>query len=1158
MRFAPLPPSRFRSARPALGMGLGLGLGLAVIGAVLVAGAGRSARNSALAAEPAAGGYVLDGTIFGVELDLQPDIWTTIGGVAMAPDGAIFVSDSTDGRISRLEPGGSKDLVVRVDGGLVAPGHLAYDAERERLYAADTGLAALVAIDAPTGAVLWQAPGIAGPAGVAVAPDGRVLVAASDTGRVHVFGPEGDPRGDWSAAPVDELGLGDLVRGIDVDADGMVYVVDGRLERITVFDMGGSKRQTIKPPLMAADVAVEYDPALSGRLRVWVALERGMALYDARTREWQQTFTIGQPVAIATRIGKGTALGVAGGGPGPGPGGPGLPGGGPRFAPARVDFWAYPHFDGLPHETWGGVASRIGSLDGPFALSVGDDETMLVLDAQPRVQRFSTAGGVVEAHTVSGAIDAAAGADGVVYTLTRDGLSARGRDGAALWSRPLPEGGLALALNRPADALFVLTYGGSLHVYRPADGRELPGWRLPDPPGLEAGQSPLWRDLAADATGALYAVCGRSDTVTRIDGDGSTTSFPVGGAPQRLAAAGDGVVLVLGRDGWVRRYDAAGAPGAALDAVRFDAFTDSAPSDLAAAPDGRLFVADRRANVISRYTWDPDEVPASAPDPDDGAACRHYPDKRAEPGEIWLGETVDVRLSVRGGCGSLQTDEPIDVILVVDESGSMGGEKIATARAAARNFVAELDLEQARVGVVGFDTTSRLRVGLSDNATEIFTAIDMLRAMGGTRIDLGLGDARREMERNGRAGVARPVFVLLSDGYNNAGHEPVLREADAAKAAGIEIFTIGLNADEALMIAVATSPEHYFTSASAHLLYAIFDAIVDRISTATLFRELVVTDEIPDNMEYVPDSAVPTAVYDPLAHSLTWTLADVPFRGFVLAYTLEPLEVGLWPTNVVAWGEGRDGFDLPTRVDFPVPEVLVRWHTATPSPTPSPTPTPTPTPTPGPIYLPVLLRERCTPERIRADIVLVLDASSSMTGPPLSDAKAAAARFVEIVLAEAPTRAPAGATSRIAIVGFNSTAWLAHGLSGDGGAVRDAIHGLEVTPGTRIDLGLAEALAELRGPRRTPGHTPAIVLLTDGLQNGSPEPVYALAGQARAEGAALFMIGLGDDVDAGFLAIAAGDPRRMFLAPGSEDLRAIYEAVAFDIPCPADAFWGRR
>ena len=80
-----------------------------------------------------------------------------------------------------------------------------------------------------------------------------------------------------------------------------------------------------------------------------------------------------------------------------------------------------------------------------------------------------------------------------------------------------------------------------------------------------------------------------------------------------------------------------------------------------------------------------------------------------------------------------------------------------------------------------------------------------------------------------------------------------------------------------------------------------------------------------------------------------------------------------------------------------------------------PTATPTPTAVPAPLYLPLALRERCDPEHKRADIALVLDTSSSMTGQKIEDAQAAALLFVGMIDLE-PGR------SQVAVVRYDREA----------------------------------------------------------------------------------------------------------------------------------------
>ena len=101
-------------------------------------------------------------------------------------------------------------------------------------------------------------------------------------------------------------------------------------------------------------------------------------------------------------------------------------------------------------------------------------------------------------------------------------------------------------------------------------------------------------------------------------------------------------------------------------------------------------------------------------------------------------------------------------------------------------------------------------------------------------------------------------------------------------------------------------------------------------------------------------------------------------------------------------------------------------------------------------------------------------------------------------------------------------------------------------------------IRKLRSPRRSPGNTPVVILLTDGIHTGRPGAETDAAEVVRAAGIVLYTIGLGDDADKMTLELMAGDRRRYFFAPDSSHLRRIYTEVAHDIDCPAEDFWGRR
>jgi len=103
-------------------------------------------------------------------------------------------------------------------------------------------------------------------------------------------------------------------------------------------------------------------------------------------------------------------------------------------------------------------------------------------------------------------------------------------------------------------------------------------------------------------------------------------------------------------------------------------------------------------------------------------------------------------------------------------------------------------------------------------------------ANGGTRIDMGILEGMKVL-RQGRGGEKdiTEVMVVLSDGGNNAGCEPVLQAARQARAQGVLMISIcvGSGCDAQCMRQVASSPRYYFEAESASALRTVFQQIRD-------------------------------------------------------------------------------------------------------------------------------------------------------------------------------------------------------------------------------------------------------------------------------------------------------------------------------------------
>ncbi|MFA5237675.1 MAG: VWA domain-containing protein [Methanoregula sp.] len=141
-----------------------------------------------------------------------------------------------------------------------------------------------------------------------------------------------------------------------------------------------------------------------------------------------------------------------------------------------------------------------------------------------------------------------------------------------------------------------------------------------------------------------------------------------------------------------------------------------------------------------------------------------------------------------------QTKEGTNVILVIDDSGSMQAtdyqpSRIEAAKSAARLLVGSLDPKDS-AGVVIFESGATTAAYLSqdkDRVKEKITAISP--RSGETAIGDGLALAvdMAQSEPNKKS-----VIILLSDGVNNAGVVTPDEASALAKSAGIPVYTVGL------------------------------------------------------------------------------------------------------------------------------------------------------------------------------------------------------------------------------------------------------------------------------------------------------------------------------------------------------------------------------
>lgn len=168
-----------------------------------------------------------------------------------------------------------------------------------------------------------------------------------------------------------------------------------------------------------------------------------------------------------------------------------------------------------------------------------------------------------------------------------------------------------------------------------------------------------------------------------------------------------------------------------------------------------------------------------------------------------------------------------DICMLLDRSGSMGGEPIQNLRTAVSDFITDMEAGTS-LSLVAFDSSAERLTDLTQDSAGLLMAADSLSADGGTDITTAIREGISVLQEAGN----NRVMLLMTDGQSDIDFSVV----DEAVNYGITIHTIGFGeVNDTLLqeIADCTGGQYVRADSSAELsnVYASLQQIIGNVVT---------------------------------------------------------------------------------------------------------------------------------------------------------------------------------------------------------------------------------------------------------------------------------------------------------------------------------------
>ena len=312
--------------------------------------------------------------------------------------------------------------------------------------------------------------------------------------------------------------------------------------------------------------------------------------------------------------------------------------------------------------------------------------------------------------------------------------------------------------------------------------------------------------------------------------------------------------------------------------------------------------------------------------------CATNGDTTAFPKILLSGETVTAQLVVKATCAGIVRPMHLAILIDIDDRMSRGD--IVEIKKELAQFIRRLDLEanSTKIALVIASDPPRTIARLSDDKATLLAALKRIDYDAEQNLAAGI-NAARDVLSSYRVGCDKPdalnTMLVIASGIPSRECAPIAR--------GSTKDTFERHPDDRYlcpeaMSRIALSPirgrvlVRYFYSdiyglrPARHLMERIRNESGNRIT----IKHFSVLEHLSEDVEYIPDSAIPPAQLSTDGRHLIWPRSTVlPKDGITLTYKVKPLSQGQTPISKGAEFYWMDTLNRPGNNRYEPSSVLV-------------------------------------------------------------------------------------------------------------------------------------------------------------------------------------------------------------------------------------------